>query len=182
MQELSLHILDIAQNSITAQATLIEIRIDENAADNVLDITIQDNGKGMDAEKVKKVLDPFFTTRTTRKVGLGIPLYREAALSTGGDFSIVSEVGVGTTVFARFGYSHIDRQPLGDIAGVMYTLITCNPDIDFVYIHKVDDRQFTADTREMKAILDGVPLSDMQVGLWLKEFLQEGISNLYGGA
>lgn len=81
MQELSLHILDIAQNSITAQATLIEIRIDENAADNVLDITIQDNGKGMDAEKVKKVLDPFFTTRTTRKVGLGIPLYREAALS-----------------------------------------------------------------------------------------------------
>lgn len=118
MQELIVTHIRHCENSITAQATLIEIRIDENAADNVLDITIQDNGKGMDAEKVKKVLDPFFTTRTTRKVGLGIPLYREAALSTGGDFSIVSEVGVGTTVFARFGYSHIDRQPLGDIAGV----------------------------------------------------------------
>ena len=89
---------------------------------------------------------------------------------------------MGTTVFARFGYSHIDRQPLGDIAGVIHTLITCNPGLDFVYTHRVEDEQFVADTRDMKSILNGVPLSDMQVSLWLKEFLQEGISNLHGGA
>lgn len=182
MQELALHILDIAQNSIAAEATLIEITVTERPCADTLDIVIRDNGRGMDEEKVKKVLDPFYTTRTTRKVGLGIPLYREAALSTGGDFRIESKVGVGTTVFARFGYSHIDRQPLGDIAGVIHTLITCNPELDFVYTHQVEGEQFVADTREMKAILSGVPLSDMQVSLWLKEFLQEGISNLHGGA
>ena len=182
MQELSLHILDIVQNSITARATLIEVGIVEDALADVLDIRIQDNGIGMDDEKVKKVLDPFYTTRTTRRVGLGIPLYREAALSTGGEFQIESKVGAGTTVFARFGLSHIDRQPLGDIAGVMFTLVTCNPDIDFVYTHRVGENAFTADTREMKRILDGVPLSDGNVGMWLKSYLDEGISNLYGGA
>lgn len=161
---------------------MIEIAVVEDAVADVLDITIKDNGVGMDEEKVKKVLDPFYTTRTTRRVGLGIPLYREAALSTGGAFQIESKVGCGTTVFARFGYSHIDRQPLGDVAGAVFTLITCNPDLDFVYTHRVGENTFTADTREMKKILDGVPLSDGNVGLWLKSYLNEGISNLYGGA
>lgn len=181
MQELSLHILDIVQNSVVAKASLIEIIIEENEREDILDITIRDNGKGMDAEKVKKVLDPFFTTRTTRRVGLGIPMFREAALSTGGDFKIESTVGKGTSVFARFGYSHIDRQPLGDIGGALFIIVTCNPDIDFIYKHTVNDKSFEMDTREIKKILDGVSVSDTNVGIWLKEYINEGISNLYGG-
>ncbi len=181
MQEISLHILDISQNSVVADATLVEIIIDENEREDILDITIRDNGKGMDEEKVKKVLDPFFTTRSTRRVGLGIPMYREAALRTGGDFRIESSLGVGTSVFARFGYSHIDRQPLGDMAGALFLLITCNPEIDFVYTHTVCDKQFLLDTREIKRILDGVSISDIQVSAWLKEYINEGITNLYGG-
>ena len=181
MQELSLHILDIAQNSVAAKASLIEIVIDENEANDTLDIIIRDNGCGMDEEKVKKVLDPFYTTRTTRKVGLGVPMYREAAVTTGGDFRIESVVGEGTAVFARFGYSHIDRQPMGDIGSVIHILITGNPDIDFVYRHTVNGRQFELDTRGIKKILGGVPVSDMSVSIWLKEYISEGISNLYGG-
>ena len=181
MQEISLHVLDIVQNSVVANASLIEITINENKQDDVLDITIKDNGKGMDKEKVKKVLDPFFTTRTTRSVGLGIPMYREAALSTGGDFKIESELGVGTSVFARFGYSHIDRQPVGNMSEAMFILVTCNPNIDFVYKHFVDKESFVMDTREIKKILDGVSVQDVQVSAWLKEYIYEGITNLYGG-
>ena len=181
MQEISLHVLDISQNSVAANATLVEITIDENERADVLDITIKDNGKGMDEQTVEKVLDPFFTTRSTRRVGLGIPMYREAALQTGGDFEIKSKPGVGTSVFARFGYSHIDRQPLGDIGSVLFLLITCNPQIDFVYNHTFCDKSFKMDTREIKKILDGVSISDMQVCAWLKEYINEGIANLYGG-
>ena len=181
MQEISLHVLDIVQNSITAGASLIEIIVDENKTDDFLDITITDNGCGMDEEKVKKVLDPFYTTRSTRRVGLGIPMYREAALSTGGDFKIESVLGVGTKVFARFGYSHIDRQPLGDMGGAVVVLITCNPQLDFIYTHKYEDKIFVVDTKEIKKILDGVSVSDIQVSAWLKEYVNEGISNLYGG-
>lgn len=182
MKEISLHILDIAQNSVKAQASLIEIRIDENKTDDVLDITITDNGKGMSEEKLKMVIDPFFTTRQTRRVGLGIPMYREAALMTGGDFRIDSRVGEGTSVFARFGYSHIDRQPLGEMGEALFLLITCNPDIDFLYVHSVEKINFVLDTREIKKILDGVSISDMQVSMWLKDYINEGITNLYGGA
>ncbi len=182
MKEISLHILDIVQNSVKAEASLIEIIIDENKTDDVLDITITDNGKGMDEEKVKMVIDPFFTTRTTRKVGLGIPMYREAALQTGGSFEIESRVGEETRVFARFGYSHIDRQPLGDMSEAMFLLLTCNPDIDFVYKHSVGENCFVLDTREIKKILDGVSIADMQVSMWLKDYINEGITNLCGGA
>lgn len=182
MKEISLHITDIVQNSVKADANLIEIVVDENISKDVLDITIIDNGKGMDEEKLKMVVDPFFTTRTTRKVGLGIPMYREAALSTDGDFNIESSVGVGTKVFARFGYSHIDRQPLGNMSEAIYLLVTCNPDIDFIYKHVVNEKEFVFDTREIKKILNGVSIADIQIGLWIKEYINDGITNLFGGA
>ena len=126
MQEISLNILDIAQNSIRADATLIEIIIEENPETDLFAFTIKDNGCGMDAEMVKTVSDPFVTTRTTRKVGLGISLLKAAAQQTGGDIKLESELGVGTVIRADFSYGHIDRQPLGDISAVMVSLISMN--------------------------------------------------------
>ena len=133
----------------------------------------------MDAELLKRVCDPFTTGRKTRRVGMGLPLFRFAAESTGGSFEITSEVGKGTTVRAVFGLTHIDRQPLGDIAMTMQQIITANEQIDFVYTHSVDGKSYTLDTREVKRILGGVALSDMEVVLWLGGFLQENERELY---
>lgn len=179
MEELSLHILDIVQNSIAAAARLISIGIVEDAAADTLTITVCDDGRGMDAELLKRVCDPFTTGRKTRRVGMGLPLFRLAAESTGGSFEITSEVGKGTTVRAVFGLTHIDRQPLGDIAMTMQQIITANEQIDFVYTHSVDGKSYTLDTREVKRLLGGVALSDMEVVLWLGGFLQENERELY---
>ena len=173
MTELSLHVLDVVENSIHAGATLIEITICAKVKNDVLMITITDNGCGMTNDVLEHVTDPFFTTRKTRKVGLGIPFFRYAALSCGGHFSITSHPGAGTKVEADFSLSHIDRLPLGDITGTMYTLITCNTQTDFVYIYKIDDRTFTLDTRQVKEILDGIPLNTPEVLAYLKEYLTE---------
>ena len=121
MTEISLNILDVAQNSISAGAKLIEISVVADIKSDTLTVVIKDNGCGMDEEKLKKVIDPFFTTRTTRKVGLGIPFYKLAAENTGGTFNITSQLGLGTTVTAVFGLSHIDRMPLGDINFTIHT-------------------------------------------------------------
>lgn len=177
-----MHVLDIIQNSIAAQASLIEISIDENIQKDRLDILIRDNGTGMSEEQIKKSFDPFYTSRKTRRIGLGIPLCRSAALMTGGSFKIESRVSAGTCVYAGFGYSHIDRQPIGDIAGVMTAVIICNPDIDFIYTHQVGDRLFNADTRKIKNFLSGAePAADIQTHKQLKNFFEKGISKLYGG-
>jgi len=132
MQELSLNILDVAQNSVRAGATLTEITVDEQPADDRLTISIRDNGCGMAPEQVRQVTDPFFTTRTTRRVGLGVPLLKMAAELTGGSLEITSEPGRGTSLRAVFGLNHIDRMPLGDIAATICSLVQCNPDIDFL--------------------------------------------------
>ncbi len=179
MKELSLHILDIIQNSIVAGATLVQIQLTESKAQDFLEFRITDNGSGMSKEMVAAVINPFTTSRTTRKVGLGIPLLKAAAEQTGGGISLVSEEGKGTMITARFGYSHIDRQPLGDMAETMLGLVTAYVSIDFVYVHKAEEKEYVLDTREMRELLGGVSFTEPAVVLWLSEFLKENEAALY---
>ena len=172
MQELSLNILDIAQNSVVAGASLIEIGL-EVTDGRMMTITIKDNGKGMDKETLAGVENPFFTSRTTRRVGLGIPLFKQAAEQTGGHFSITSEVGVGTVVQAVFDTASIDFTPLGEVWDTVAILIQMNEDIDFVYTVCSDGQEFVCDTRQLKEVMEGMPLSDVAVVQWIKEFIRE---------
>ena len=148
MEDISLHILDIAENSIAALAKRIEIRIDEDKGKDLLTIEIRDDGNGMDEQTVKKVLDPFFTTRTTRRVGLGLSLLAQAAKDSDGTFDLKSRPGEGTTVEATFRLSHPDCKPMGDIGQTMQMLVVGHPEIDFLYDHKKDDSTYHFDTRE----------------------------------
>lgn len=174
MTELSLHILDIAQNSIAAKATFIEISVVEDLAADSLKISVRDNGAGMGAGFLKKAASPFVTTRTTRKIGLGLSLFKSAAEGAGGSFKIRSKPGGGTEVAADFIHSHIDRQPLGDIAETIFQLVLTNAEIDFLYTHKRNSRSFFMDTREIKRELGGVPLGAPEVVKWLRGYLDEG--------
>ena len=178
MRELSLNVLDIAQNSIRAEASLVTIEIEESTVKKTLSIRISDNGKGMSPEQVQSVRDPFFTTRTTRKVGMGIPLFRMAAEMTGGSFGIESELGVGTTTSALFKTDHLDFTPLGDMCSTVIMLITMNLHIDFVYIHRIDEKEFTVDTRKLKEILGDVPLNEPSITQWIKDFIIENTKQL----
>ena len=178
MQELSMNVLDVAENSVAAHATLIDITLSIDTAARRMTLSITDNGKGMPPEMVQRVTDPFCTTRTTRKVGLGLPLLKMAAEMTGGSLAIESTVGKGTCVTASFTLGHIDLAPLGDMSATVAGLIQCNPEIDFVYTVRADGEQFTADTRELRAVLDGVPFSEPAVALWLREYLAENTEHL----
>ncbi len=148
MEDLSLHILDIAENSISGSAKRIEIRIDEDRTEDLLTIEIRDDGKGMDEQTLQKALDPFFTTRTTRRVGLGLPLLAQAARESDGRIELDSKPGRGTTVRATFTYSHVDRKPLGDIDETICTLVAGHPEIDILYEHKRNGSIYHFDTRE----------------------------------
>lgn len=148
MEDLSLHILDIAENSISASAKRIEIRIDEDQAKDLLTIEIKDDGKGMDEQTLQKVLDPFFTTRTTRRVGLGLSLLAQAARETDGTIELDSKNGEGTTVKVSFRFSHPDRKPMGDIDETLRTLVVGHSGIDFLYEHKKNNSIYRFDTRE----------------------------------
>lgn len=181
MRELSLHILDIVQNSITANATVVEISVFEDTILDTLKITITDNGKGMSEEFLKKVRDPFTTTRTTRPVGMGISLFESSAILTGGSFEIKSKLGVGTTVSATFVHSHIDRQPLGDMAQTFVTIISSKPEIDYVYNHTYNGESFTIDTREIKSVLKEVPITTPTVSVWIKDNITESLNDIMGG-
>ncbi|MDY7040315.1 MAG: ATP-binding protein [Chloroflexota bacterium] len=174
MRELSLHILDALENSLEAGASRVTLTIEEDLIADRMAITITDDGRGMDAETVKKVLDPFFTTRTTRHVGLGLPLFAAAARRCNGDLSIESEVGRGTTVQATFQHSHIDRAPLGNIRDSLLSFLLAAREVDLHYAHRVAGRQFDFDTAEMRAELGDVPLSHPAVREWLSEFIAEG--------
>ncbi|KXG77077.1 ATP-binding protein [Thermotalea metallivorans] len=176
MRELSLHVLDIVQNSIAAEATFVEIYIEERTKDDVLIIKIMDNGRGMDKEFLKKVTDPFVTTRKTRKVGLGISLFKAAAERCNGCFAIESELNVGTTIEAAFERSHIDRAPLGNMAETMVSLIIAQDQVDYLYKHVLDHKEFVFDTREIRKILGQVPLSQWEVLDWVKNYIQEGLA------
>ena len=182
MTEISLNILDVAENSTRAGASLVEIRVEIDTAADRLSVTISDDGCGMTEEQLASVEDPFFTTRTTRKVGLGVPFFKMAALSSGGTFHIDSKVGEGTVVRAEFGLTNIDRMPLGDINGTVYTLINFHTDVDFCYTYRYDDKEFVLDTRQMKEILGGVPLDTPEVAEYIKEYLEENKTEVDGGA
>lgn len=182
MRELSLNVMDVAQNSITAGASLIEILVEEDRQKGELVIFIIDNGKGMSEEQVQRVIDPFYTTRTTRKVGLGVPLFKMEAEMTGGDFSIQSQLGKGTTVRARFVTSHVDMIPLGNINDTILLLVSCNPDRDFRFVHRIDEKELELDTRQLREVLgEDVPLNDPDVVQWIRGYLQEQSDLLQGG-
>lgn len=181
LPELSLNVLDVAENSIRAHADLVKITVDIQEDADTLSIIFEDNGCGMNSEQIAKVEDPFFTTRTTRKVGLGVPFFKMAAESTGGSFSISSKQGCGTTTKAVFGLSHIDRMPLGDITETIHTLITFNTETDFIYTYRFNKKFFVLDTREFKQVLGGIPLDTPDVSAYIKEFLKENKNETDGG-
>ena len=160
MRELSLHILDIAENGITAGADCIHIQVGETHATDLLTIKITDNGQGMPAEKIKKLADPYVTSRTTRRAGLGLSLLAAAAERCDGRLTVKTGPGAGTEVEAAFRHSHIDRAPVGDMAATITTLIMGYPQIDFVYTHLFDGEEFTLDTRELKAEMGNISLTN----------------------
>ena len=173
MRELSLNVLDIAQNSVAANSSLVTIEVTENTVLHELVLSVADNGKGLTKEQLSAVRDPFFTTRTTRKVGLGVPLFKMAAEMTGGSLSIESEVGKGTTVKAVFKTDNVDFTPLGDMTSTIVTLVTMNTHIDFIYNFRKDEHEFSLDTRKLKEILGDVSLSEPSIAQWLTEYINE---------
>ncbi|MFC1890783.1 ATP-binding protein [Thermodesulfobacteriota bacterium] len=178
MKELSLHILDVIENGISSGADLIELSIDENKEKNLLEMTITDNGNGIPEDIYHKVMDPFFTTKTTRRVGLGLSLFREASHRCEGEFNLKSQEGKGTEVFASFQLDHIDLTPMGDLAGTLITLIVGNQEVDFLYSHKVDKKELIFDTRVIKSELDGIPVSNPEVFTYLSDFLKKSLNEL----
>jgi hypothetical protein len=164
VQDLSLHILDITENSIAAGATVIEITVDENSRDNLLSITIQDNGRGLEEGDLKKVVDPFFTTKASKRVGLGVSMLAQATREAHGTFDIQSKRGEGTKITATFVYNHIDRKPLGNIVDTIISLIaTAGSRFDLVYKHCKNRKSFVLDTKEIRQDLDGVSLNNPEV-------------------
>lgn len=182
MLELALHVLDIAENSSRAGAGLIEITIVEDLERDIFSLEIRDNGHGMDEQAMEKALDPFYTTKKVRRIGLGLPMLKQATQTADGGFSLESEPGRGTVVRASFRHSHIDRQPLGDIAGVITMLILGNPDIDLVYTHRRDGREYVLDTRELREGLGEVPLNTMEVLNLIRDNIREGLDELNGAS
>ena len=179
MRELALNVLDITENSVKAGADLIEISVIEVGA--LMTITIADNGCGMDAEFAARVTDPFTTTRTTRKVGLGVPLFKMAAEQTGGEFSLVSEQGKGTEVTATFHTDHIDCMPLGSLGGTMSTLLAGNPHIRYVLTYSKDGTQYVFDTQELKDALGDYPLDDVEILSSVEDMIDENINEIKNG-
>ena len=168
MEDLSLHILDIVENSIDAGAEKVEINICEDLKEDLLIIEIIDDGKGMDEDMLRKALDPFFTTKTVRKVGIGLSLFREAARIANGDLSIMSEVGKGTILRAAFQHSHIDRKPMGDMTKTMITLIVGHPEIRFKYLHRKNGMESRLDTDEFSNKQNGSIISVIELTRLIK--------------
>ena len=181
MRELALNVLDIAENSLSAGAKNIAIALRADFERDEMEICIRDDGCGMDAQMLARVTDPFTTTRTTRKVGMGLPLFKFSAESAGGDFFVKSEKGKGTEVCARYKISHIDRMPLGDFGGVVLQLITMNPGVDFLVKVECDGKKALLDTKEFRAVLEGIPLDAPQVRSFLRDYIQENLVTIYGG-
>lgn len=180
MTEISLNILDVAENSVKAGAALTKICVAADFKENRLTVKISDNGCGMNEEQVKRVVDPFYTTRTTRKVGLGVPFFKEAAELTGGSFKIVSALGQGTCVTAVFVLDSIDRMPLGDICATVHTLVTMHPECDFIFTYQVNENAFTLDTREFREILGGISFAQPEVSCYIRDYLKENTAEVTG--
>jgi hypothetical protein len=179
MNELSLHILDICQNSIKADANLITIIIEEDVNNNFYKIIIGDNGNGMSEKTLSEFSDPFFTTRTTRKVGMGVPLFKMAAEMCNGSFSVGSILDKGTVISAIFEHNHIDRAPLGEIDETLMILILNEREIDVYYEHIFNDKKYIFDTREIRKVLNDIPFTDYSVIMWIKDNIKNGVKTLY---
>lgn len=178
MIELALHVLDIAENSLRAEASLVEITVIEDLIADRLVIDIRDNGKGMTEAEVAKAMDPFYTTKKVRRFGLGLPMLSQAAQTSGGEFAIESNPGVGTHVRAEFVHSHIDRQPLGDIPGAIIALILERPEVDICYRHRKNALNYTLDTREIREELGDIPLNHQEVLQLIRNNIKEGLQEL----
>jgi hypothetical protein len=175
MKDLALHILDLVQNSLRAGAQLVEIYVVAEEDKDLLRVAITDDGKGIPAGDLEKVLDPFYTTRTSRRVGLGLPLFEAAANRSGGGLTVTSTPGHGTKLEATFQLRHWDRPPLGDMAGTLLTLIAANPEVDFVYRQKLNGKEYTFDTRQIKVVLEEVPVNHPEVLACLRRELQDNV-------
>lgn len=178
MVDMAMHTMDIVQNSIRANATKIEAMFDESSRNHSLTFSVKDNGTGMTAETVEKLEDPFFTTRTTRKVGLGVPFLKMSSEQTGGGLTIKSEPGVGTVIEAVYKTNHPDCLPLGDLGGYWVLLLIANPEIHFVFRYRLDDNEFFIDSQEMKE--QGITeLSNHEMASAVKEYINENLKELY---
>lgn len=175
VEDLSLHILDVAENSVDAGATTVEITVREDTVNDLLSMEIKDNGRGMDEEMIKTATDPFFTTKTVRKVGLGLPFLKQAAEECEGRFSIASEKERGTTVSVSFRRSHIDRKPLGDMGATVMVLIAGNPGIDILFTYKKDGYTYQLDTREIRGELAEIPINSPEVLKLIRDDIDEGL-------
>lgn len=178
MKDLSLHILDIVQNSIRAKAKLIRIEITERPGEDQLIITITDDGVGMSPEQLKQAIDPFYTSRTTRKVGLGLSLLKQNAEMTNGSFHIESDPGVGTKVKVVFGMNHLDRPIMGDLTGTLLLLICSSEEVDYVFKHQTPMGEFELDTRIIRQTLENVSITHPDVRAFLKEMLRGNLEQI----
>lgn len=181
MRELALHLLDIAENSVSAKAGTITITVEEDSRSDRLRMAVEDNGKGMDAETVARVTDPFVTSRTTRKVGLGIPLLKAAAEACDGWLTIQSEVGKGTRLEVEFQLSHIDRMPMGNLSSTILTLVIGSPEVRWIFEYITDGQSFLFDSQPVMEALDGVPLTDPAILAYLREMLETGVAGVPRG-
>jgi hypothetical protein len=177
LRELSLHLLDIAENSISARAKNITIEVIEDLRIDLLKLSVQDDGCGMSPEMAASVIDPFVTTRTTRKVGLGIPLLKEAAEACNGSLTLTSKIGEGTGITVQFQHSHIDRMPLGDLTATWLHLLVANPSVHWTFIYRFNANEFVFDDEPIKKELEGVSLSEPSILSCLRELLQSGIAD-----
>lgn len=182
LEDLSCHILDIAENSAAADAETVTIVLEELHRDDWLRLSVDDDGRGMDPDRCARVYDPFFTTRTTRRVGLGIPFLKQAAEACEGKLVLSSRLGEGTSLRATFRYDHIDRPPIGDVAATLVTLLAGSPRIRWIYRHRVDDREFVLDSRELIGVLeDPEMLRTPRVAEWLRSYITENLEEIGAG-
>ena len=178
MRELSLHIMDIVENSVAAGATQVHISVIEDTARNLLRISIKDDGRGIPEHRLDQVLDPFYTTRTTRRVGLGLSLFREASRRCDGEFTLHSREAEGTEVSASFRLDHIDLAPVGDMASSMTGLIMGNPEVDFIYTHERKGKSFQLDTREVRKELEDSPITHPEVIKFIGDSIRESLEEI----
>jgi len=179
--EISLHVLDLLENSIEAGARTVTVTVRDIPGEHLTTLEIIDDGRGMDAEFVRRVTDPFVTTRTTRPVGLGLPLLMQSAEASGGSLEISSAKGKGTRVFVTFQRENIDRPPLGDMAATMSVAIATNPGVRFRYVFHGKKESFIFDSAELETVLDGVPVSDPAVVQWIRKYIRENESEVLKG-
>ena len=179
LEDLSQHVLDIAENSIAANATDVLVEILEDARGNRVSMAVEDNGKGMSPDFLSRVTDPFTTTRTTRRVGMGLPFLKQSAELCGGEFILKSELGKGTRTEAAFAYDSIDRPPMGDIPATMMALFMGHPEINWRYVHHIDGEEFSLTTEELvEALEDRELLRVTEVGLWIRDQISAALDEM----